>query len=345
MRRDARLVFAGALLAAATLIVGCGSSGEGGETTSGGTTATAQAEQAAPKVALLMHTLNDYYTPFEEHLKAKVGPAGGSVTVFNANFDPQKQAQQCQDAVTSGRYTIVVIAPVSGPSAVPCVRTAKAAGVPVVSVDYAVGKDPEAVDPTVDGVDMALNLPPSTAAERTAELARDACATHDPCNIIVEVATPNDPYTNGVADAVAKVPRAKVVATVVGQYDPSLIAKAFPDALSAHPDANVFVSAADSQALAVLPALKSAGKLGDVALIGNGGSRAGVQAIKDGTMYGTLPQWPAMEGDLIGENVIKLVNGETVSPVGVNGFDISTPSIVTQDNVDEFTPEWGKTAS
>jgi ribose transport system substrate-binding protein len=264
------------------------------------------------------------------------------VTVFNANFDPQKMAQQCQDAVNSGRYNAILLAAVTPPTGVPCAAAAKAADVPVVTIESQTGKSTEDINPQVPGVVGVVTIPVSANAKAVVQITDAACKGLDPCKIIAEVATPNDPLTNTAVNAVKKeTPNAEVVQTISGQYDPSVIAKAFPDALSAHADAQVFLSAADSQALAVVPVLKQAGKLGKIKLIGNGGSRLGAKAIADGTLFGTVGNWPEQQGQIAGKMLTQAVNGQTVDPKGVNGLTIDAPLIVTKDNVGQFKAEWG----
>jgi ribose transport system substrate-binding protein len=329
---------------AALGVAGCGSSSGGGTAppaTGAATGATTSGGGKPVNVAYLTYALTDYVAAEEKGLKRVIEPTGGKVTVFNANFDPQKQTQQCQDAVSSGRYDAVLLASVTPPTGVPCATAAHAAGIPVATIENQTGTSVEDINPQVPGVVGVNTIPVGSNAKALADLTAKACAGLDPCKIIAEVATPNDPLTNAVVDAVKKLPNADVQQVISGQYDPSVIAKAFPDALSAHPDTEVFVSAADSQALAVVPVLKQAGKLGKIKLIGNGGSRLGAKAIADGTLFGTLGNWPEQGGAISGKMLIQAVNGETVDPKGVDGLKIDTPLVVTKANVDQFHPEWG----
>jgi ribose transport system substrate-binding protein len=293
-------------------------------------------------VAYVTYALTDYVQAEEKGVKSVVEPDGGSVTVFNASFDPQKLTQQCQDAITSGRYNAILLAPVDSPSGKPCAAAAKAAGIPVVTIELPVGDDPNNITPQAPGIVGVVAGSIPTNAEAIAGLTKKACAGKDPCKAIVELAFPSDPLTNAVLDAVKKdVPNIDVVQTVVGQYDPSIIAKVFPDALAAHPDTNVFVSAADSQALAVVPALKQAGKLDQVKLIGSGGSFLGKKAIEDGTMFGTIGNWPEQHAEAAAKMLTQAVNGEPVDPDSVDAFLIDKPLVVEKGNVDQFQPEWG----
>lgn len=343
--RQGRVVRAALCVAAlpgALLVAGCGGSGSDSTSTSASTGSTGTTSDGkAAKIAYLSYTIADYQTAMVQGMKEKVGPDGGSVTTFNAQFDPSKQTQQCQDAVTSGRYNAIVIAPVTPATAVPCATAAHAAGVPVINLEFPIGKDLNAVDPTVPGNVKSIVTQPATNSRALADLVKLACANTDPCEVVAEVATANDPLTTDAANEVAKVPGVEVVQRIATQYDPSMFAKSLGDALSAHPGIDVVVAAADFGALAVVPVLKQAGKLGSIKLVGNGASRSGVAAVKDGTLFGTLGTWPLQMGQLAGTAAMEAVNGKTPSPAGVNGYEIDTPLLVTKKTVDQMKPEWG----
>ncbi|MFN8201236.1 MAG: sugar ABC transporter substrate-binding protein [Solirubrobacteraceae bacterium] len=345
-RRTGRLLAVVALAGLAAVGGGCGSSG--GDSTSaavnpsGATATTAGGGGQAAKVAYISYSDNDFIQAELSGVKRAVAAHGGSATIFNAGFDPQKQVQQCQDAIQSGRYNAIVLAPVAPATGIPCVTAAKAANIPVVNLEGVVGQDPNDLEPQVDGVVGSVLLAPIPNAAALTELTRRACEGLDPCKVIVEVATPSDYFTNQVPKMVKeKLPNVEIVQKLAGMYDPSVIAKAFPDALSAHPDADVFLSASDSQALAVVPALKQAGKLGQIALIGNGGSRLGAKAVADGTMFGTAANYPEQMGAAAGKMANQAVNGEPVEPNSVDAMKIDTPLYITKETVKDFTPEWG----
>jgi AcrR family transcriptional regulator len=204
------------------------------------------------------------------------------------------------------------------------------------------GKSLDDIEPQVDGVVGSVVPPVSTNAKASAALTADACQGLDPCKVIAEVATPTDALTNGQVEEIKKsVPNAEVVQTIAGQFAPSVIATAAPDALAAHPDAQVWVSTADTQALAIVPALKQAGRLGKIKLVGNGGSRLGAKAVADGTLFGTVGGWPEQDGEIAAKMEMRAVNGQPIDPAGVDALKVDTPLVITKANVDQFTPEWG----
>lgn len=324
------------VLAAMSVAAGCGDSNSGSSDTgvSGG-------QEKAAKIAYLTYTVADYQQAMVDGMKAKVTPGGGSVTMFDAQFDPQKQLQQCQDAIQSGRYSAIVIGPVTTTTAVPCLKSANAANLPVINLEFPIGNDINAVEPTLKGNVKSIVTQPSTVSTAVAELTAKACVGKTPCEVAVEVATANDPVTNDYANQIAKNPNTKVVDRIATQYDPATFSKGVTDALAAHPGLDVVVAAADFGARAAVPVLRQAGKLGTVKLIGNGASRSGVAGVKDGSLFGTVGSWPRQMGELAGTAAVQAANDQKISPAGVNAYKIDGPLVVTKDNVDQMKPEWG----
>lgn len=346
--RQARAALAtlGTVAIAAAAAAGCGSSDD--ESTSsatnaaGAATTTADAGGTKVDVAYMTYALTDYVQAEVAGVEAKVKPAGGSVKVFNANFDPQKQNQQCQDAITSGRYDAIVLSPVDPATGTPCVRAAAGAGIPVATIEQAVGPDPYSIEPQLDGVVAVASIPLQSQVEKTSGLVQQACADADPCKVIAEVATPSDRFTNDVVKGVEEqLPNVEIVQTVAGQYDPSVIAKAIPDVLAANADADVFLSAADSQAIASFPAIEGAGMSDSLKVIGNGGSRAGAKAVAAETLFGTVGNWPFQAGELLAAGLMEAVGDKPVTQPSIDILKVDEPALITKETVEQFKPEWG----
>jgi ribose transport system substrate-binding protein len=276
-------------------------------------------------------------------MKVGVKPSGGTVKVFNAAFDPQKQQQQCQDAVTSGRYNVIALAALSPPTGVPCVKAAKAAGIPVVTIELATGKSASVVEPQVDGVVGSAILPQEPSGVDMTKMVTSTCADKDPCNVVMD-SIPGDTFGTIMTKAVEAAPGVKIINKINTNFDPAQMAKTAPDMFAANPSIDVLVTLADGQALAAIPAAKAAGLEGKVKLLAAGGSRQGAAAIKDGSLAGTLASWPFQTGVAVGKMAVQAVNGETVQPNAISGLTIDTPAVVTPDNVDQFKPEWGAPA-
>lgn len=294
-------------------------------------------------IALLGYTPSDFVDSVIEGAESIVTADGGSVTFFSADFDPQQQDSQCQDAITSGRYQAFIIIPVDPATAIPCAEAAAAAGIPVGTFETAIGPDPYALEPQVDGVVAVANTTLSTQVEADSELILGACGDADPCKVIAEVASATDRWTNDLVNGLkeALAPRVEFVHSIETFYDPGAMAGLLPDALTANADANVLFTINDQTALAAIEVIAGAGLSDQIKVTGLGGTTEGVEAIKAGKLYGTTGNWPIQNGAFLATALVAAVNGGTPAVAFQDMLLTDTPTVITIDNVDEFTPEWG----
>jgi ribose transport system substrate-binding protein len=82
-------------------------------------------------------------------------------------------------------------------------------------------------------------------------------------------------------------------------------------------------------------AIKSASSKAKV--IGIGGAKVGIAAIKDGTMYGTVCYKPADEGEQAVQKMYDALTGKLTGAPQTTFYD--TPG-VTKANVDTCVPQW-----
>ena len=90
------------LVALVTAALGLAACGDDGGSSSGGD---------APKVAWLTAITTEFVDAEEKGARPVIEDAGGSLEFFDAQFDPQKQLTQCQDAITSGRFNSIRTSP------------------------------------------------------------------------------------------------------------------------------------------------------------------------------------------------------------------------------------------
>ena len=298
--------------------------------------------QAAPKIAFLAGVVDATYTPAQV-AGLKEG-TGGDITVFNPDFDPSTQLKQCQDAITSQRYAAIVITPLDNTAAVPCARAAKEAGIPLIADGTAVGKDPNALAPQVDGVVGSVLYPPLTMGMLTWAEVKRACQGADACKIILETSFLSDPLYSGAYAYIgeqAKGTNVKIVATYESQYDPAQTTAKLRDILVANPDVKAIVFCNDPTALAGIRVLAGLGMQDQVKSIAQGGTAAGAEAVSKGELFATLAVLPKTTSRLEGEMALKAIKGQPIDPNGLDAFKIGKlQGAVTKANLDQFTAEW-----
>jgi ribose transport system substrate-binding protein len=271
---------------------------------------------------------------------------GGSLETFNANFDPTTQAQQCQDAIATGKFTAFVFVPVSGAALVPCVEEADAAGVLVTSIDTPLGPSYTSTEIQLPGISAQVIQPITEDGAAAAELIVEACGDADPCQVGYLLGEPSFAYSSEREKTVREVledhPNIEIVATGTGGLStPDVAYGATQDMIVANPDLNLIVTDDDIGATGVERALTEAGLVDQIQIIGGGGAKEGLQAVEDGRMFGTVYYMPATATKTAMDLLLQIHNGETPDNVNVFVTDLTpTGSIaVNADNVDQFTAE------
>lgn len=135
-----------------------------------------------------------------------------------------------------------------------------------------------------------------------------------------------------------------IVGTYTDQFDRAQGKANAEDALSRHPDLDGMVGLFAYNPPLMLEALKQADKLGKVQVIGFDEDEETLQAIVDGTVYGTVVQNPFEYGRQSVRVLAGLARGQSLTDLGIpeSGFlDIEARQI-RQDNVAEFWAELKK---
>jgi ribose transport system substrate-binding protein len=110
--------------------------------------------------------------------------------------------------------------------------------------------------------------------------------------------------------------------------------QAAEDLLTAHPDANVVLGENDSMVLGAIHALKAAGKTDVLVLAAADGQKEALALIKQGAYGATGLNDPDLVARTAVDIGLKALNGTL--PVGFPKLDLTTPAVITKDNVDKY---------
>lgn len=303
------------------------------------------AEEERIDIAFLSFAVaNTYDTPMLEAAQAVADASNVELTVFDANNDPNAQSAQLQDAIASGQYDGIITQPIYGPGLIDGVLQAIDAGIKVVNVDQILGEDFTTADVQVDGLSANVSQRPADMGTKLGEQTVEACASAslDPCKVAylydIKASALDVALREAWDEAVAGSP-VEVVADGETFFNPANALTVVQDILTAHPDLQLIVGS-DQGMQGSDQALEAAGKMGDILLVGFGGSEQALAAVGEGRWFSTVMMVPATSGRLGMEAVIDAVrNGNdqgTVDPFG----DLPHEWIVTKDTVGEFTAEW-----
>ena len=210
---------------------------------------------------------------------------GAEVQFFDPVFDANTQISQIQDAITAGDWDAFIVQANDGNAVIPVIEEALAAGIPVIGEFTPIGPDFATLEPQVEGL-IFVGASPVRNGIDLGEMAVEACADRDPCHVAYLEgfrALPLDlARTEAFAETVTAAPNVTLVASVEGGYTPDSGLGAAQDIFVAHDAVHVMVGSGQ----AIIGAEQAAADAGvDVLLIGNGGSRQAVEAVREGRWY------------------------------------------------------------
>lgn len=343
-------VAAGALAAS---LAACGSSnksssGTSASTATSGSTAPASSGKGKKIAFLAAAKGNAYVDAAVKAVTADAAKDGVKLTVFDAQFNPQKQLAQCQDAITK-KYDAIVTLSAVGVAMIPCAAQAQAANIPFVATNQPIGTSITTGEPTAKGVTSQVLTPLATVAgQDTAEVVA-ACGTTNPCNVVLLTAAKLIPvqakaYETALATASKTHSNIKVTSVDAGADRPGGL-KAMQDTLQRIPKPAVIASPNTQPMEGAAQALTEAGlKPGkDVKLVTNGGTGFQVPKVKSGVYFSTYVQMPATEVELALQYAIQAANGQKPPTWTDPHKPKSVPYEITKGNVNNlggFTPEW-----
>jgi len=308
-----RKITAGAvtLAAAAALLTGCASTaggGEDGEKTVGLAVANLQA---------------DFFNQIRQSVEAEAEAQGVKVIVSDAKGDSDTQVSQIQDFITQGVSAIIYI-PAGATAATVPVRAANSAGIPIVTVDRNPEGSPGDTFIATDSVAAAEALGDwvveQTGGEANIGVIQGQVGT-----------TPELARDEGFTTAIEKAPGMKEVARQASlQWAQDEGYDIATDMLQSNPDITVFFGRADALALGASAAARAAGR-DDILVVGFDGDKAGLEAVKDGTLGATITQPTQGMGKLALESALELADGGEVP-----AEQLQEGVLTTKDNVEPF---------
>jgi ribose transport system substrate-binding protein len=339
-----RSLVAGVAAMAAVALAACGSSGSSGSS-GGGASTSASAGKTLQIAYLSFAVQNSYDAPMLKAAQDAAAAGNAKITVLDANNSPQTQFSQFQNVISAGKYDGVIVQPILGTGLTSLVTQAIGQGIKVVNIDQILGPDYTTDAPQVTGLSANVTFIPSKIGTQMGQQVIAACASKNlnPCNVgymyDIKASTLDVAIHKAFTDAIAGTPSIKIVAEGEDFFTPATGLKAAQDMLQAHSDLSLIV-ASDQGLEGTTQALASAGKTGQVLLVGFGASVAGIGYVKSGAVFSDVAQAPASEGKLGVEALIAAIRTGKVTG-GVDPVaQLPDGGIVTQSNASQFTGEW-----
>jgi ABC-type sugar transport system substrate-binding protein len=266
---------------------------------------------------------NPFWAAVEAGAMEKGKELGVEVMVMSppTESDVAAQIAQIEDMIAQGLDGIA-LAPTDPNALAPVVDAAKAAGIPVVFVD---------TKGSNEGVTFI-----GTDNEAGAKLAADyICGKLENGS---EVAILQGIITQSTGQARANGSKAgleacglKVVAEQTGEWDRAKGQAAMENIITGNPNIKAVFASNDNMALGAVEALKSAGKLADVMVVGFDANPDAAASILAGDMTATVAQAPKNMGGFGIQALVDLKAGKTIPPV----IDTGTV-LVDKSNAEQY---------
>ena len=307
----------------ATMVVGCGTADDIKDSSS----------SSKGKSDYLVGFANNsdtynYCAKFRSYLKDATEAKGISITVTDAGGDTNVQNGQIDDFIVQNANVVSAISNDLDGS-IPALEAAKDAGLPYVSFLTSVSGGDD-----YDGY-IYVGSPNEDAGKAQGEYLCDAFP--DGASILYFTGAPNDQQyvdrKKGLEEALKKNPNIKILDEYNVENSKDLGMSTAEDSLLSYDKIDAIVCQNDDGALGVVEALKSAGKLDSIQVLGIDGSDDALQSIQDGEMTMTALQDAKAQAEAGADIFEKLKKG--TDPADIE--DVNIPfKIVTKDNVADY---------
>lgn len=273
----------------------------------------------SPTIGFSISTLqNPFFVSMEDGVKEAGSAAGIEVLIADAGDDAAKQANDVQNFIAQGA-DVVILNPTDGDAVVSSVEALNDAGIPVITVDR-----------RSEGGDVVAHLGTDNviAGEIAATTLFDAISGTGKVAILEGVPGASSSLDRGTGfeNVLKDYPDIEIVATQTANFQRDQGLTVAENILQANPDLGAILAMNDEMALGAVEALRSAGKLEQVAIIGIDGGEDAVKAVLDGELVATIAQQSKLMGSLGVEQAVKLAEGESIEseqPVEVIVIDES----------------------
>jgi erythritol transport system substrate-binding protein len=302
----------------------CGSDDDNGAES---TPAAAGGGEAGGLISIITPSAdNPFFKAEADAADAKAKELGYDTSVASHDDDPNKQSELI-DAAISRKAKAIVLDNAGADASIGPVRKAEEAGVPVFLIDR-----------EINATGIATAQIVSNNAQGASLGAQDFVKALDGKGEYVELVGKESDTNAGVRskgynDVISQYPDLKKVAQQSANWDQQEAFTKMETILQRNRDIDGVIAGNDTMALGAVAALKSAGLLDKVKVVGFDGSPDAISAIKKDQMVATVLQPAALIAEMAVEQADEFVKNGTASEPEKQSIDCE---LVTKDNADEF---------
>lgn len=326
MKRFGAMLLAGAMLAGG--LAGCGNSSS---STSGSAEGSGDGEV---KIAYIVKAKTDeFWTTMEKGAYAAAEEKGVSLE-FQApekETDVEKQVQMMENAIVKG-FDAIVLSAADSQALIPSIVKANNADIPVILVNDTI--DMDELEAQGGRVETYVGISQYDAAKQAGDYAKENIADGKICYLegIPGVAALEDRLA-GFKDQVSDF---EIVASQTAKCDRNEAFNVMQNVLSASPDVNVVWAVNAEMGQGAIQAIEQNGFSGKVSVFDFDASSDDLAAIEDGTLTGTIAQYPNIQAETAIQCCLDALEGKELEE------QTETQSkLITKDNLAEYKTEMG----
>ena len=285
-----------------------------GEKSAGASTTGSAAGK--PTIALVVKTLNNpFFIEMQKGADEAAKKLGVNLVVQAAEreVDVERQMQIIENLIER-KVSALCVAPSGSREIVPVIVKANKANIPVLIVDTKADEKALAAaggkiatfigSDNYDGGKIAGTFLVEKLGGKGNVAVLEGIPGHET----------GDSRLRGFRESLAKAPGMKIIASQTANWERDQAFNVFQNMLQANPSINALFTCSDLMALGALEAIAAAGKTGKITVVSFDALPEAREAVKKGTMAGTVAQFPGRMGSTAVEYAVKLLRGETIPP-------------------------------
>jgi erythritol transport system substrate-binding protein len=314
--------------AAAALMLTAAGCGDGSSSTASGSSSASGGGTAGGTIAVITVDPSNPYWKAEADTAVAEAKKLGYETTVNAHGNDQTKQNQFIDSAISNKVKAIILDPAGAKESVGAVQKATNAGIPVFLVNAEIDQQGIAKSQIVSN-----NSQGATLGAQEWVKAMGSKGTY------VELfGNPTDNNAKVRSDAyhavIDQYPDLQMVQKETANWDRQQGKTKMETLLQAHPDITGVIAGNDEMALGAIQALKDAGKIGQVKVLGFDGNNDAAAAVQNGEMVATALQ-PIVQG-----TTLALQQADSFIRTGKTGVDEEKQAIncvlITKDNASKL---------
>ncbi|MQY20300.1 sugar ABC transporter substrate-binding protein [Nocardia macrotermitis] len=278
------------------------------------------------KIAIVTRNFtNPYWAALRDGAMAEAAKLGVKVTVQAGQSETDADGENAQISTMAAQgFGCFGVVPVNGTNVITPLTAVARKNIPILNLDTQI--DPAASKSAGVSYASFIGSDNIEAGKTAGGKLLEALGGSGKVAVLQGIAGEQNGINRdkGFAEAVAG--KLDIVQEAPADYEQDKGLQVTEAILKAHPDITGIFSANDTMGLGAAQAIKNAGRTGQIKVISVDGIQAALEAVKAGTLYGTVTQYPYAEGQLAVQGCLAQHQGKklpdrVVSPIAFIGKD------------------------